>query len=138
MSVAKANLELAEKWVEAMNKHDAELLGSLCADDVVSREMAEPEAFEGKTAVINAYKELFSAFPDCTTEIVNRIADEKGVLLEVLWKGTSKGPFRGTPPTGKKVELPIAYVFEIENGKIKKVREYYDALTYINQMGLST
>ncbi len=138
MSEAKSNLNLAGQWIEAMNKHDVKLMGSFCADDIVQREIPEPETSIGKEGIIKAYEELFTGFPDCTTEIVYRIADEKSVLLEVLWKGTSKGIFRGTPPTGKKVELPIVYVFEINNRKIQKIREYYDALSYMNQMGLST
>ncbi len=30
---------------------------------------------------------------------------------------------------GKKVELPVADVFEIENGKIKAWRDYFDMAT---------
>jgi limonene-1,2-epoxide hydrolase len=34
---------------------------------------------------------------------------------------------------GKKVELPVAGVFEIENGKIKAWRDYFDMAAWTRQ-----
>jgi len=136
MGKREDNLKLAEEWVEAMNRHDAELLGSFCTEDANSRELAEPKPVKGREEIVKAYRELFEGFPDCSTRIVNRAADEGCVLLEVLWEGTNEGKFRGVQATLRKAKLPIAYVFEFKGGKVQKIREYYDAATYLTQMGL--
>lgn len=133
---AEENLKIAEIWMNAMNRHDLEKMESLYAEDVVGDEVAEPEVIVGKEKLTEAYKELFQAFPDCKVTITNRIAGADHVLLEIIWEGTNKGEFRGTPATDKRVKLRIAYIFRIRDGKIHEIREYYDAATYLKQVGM--
>jgi len=130
------SLKIAENWIEAMNRQDLEKMESLYADDVIDNEVPEREAIVGKKNVTKAYRELFQGFPDCKATIINHIVEGDQVLLEILWEGTQKGEFRGIPSTGKKVKLRIAYIFRIQNGKIHEIREYYDAATFLNQIGL--
>mgnify|MGYP001026922568 CR=1 FL=1 len=132
---AKENLKIAETWMYAMNRHDLKKMESLYADDAIDDEVAEPEVIVGKEKVTKAYKELFQAFPDCKATITNRVAGGDHVLLEIIWEGTNKGEFRGTPATDKRVKLRIAYIFRIRQGKIHEIREYYDAATYLKQVG---
>jgi len=133
---AEENLKIAENWMNAMNRHDLETMESFYADDVVGDEVAEPEVIVGKEKTTEAYKELFQAFPDCKATITNRIAGVDHVLLEIIWEGTNKGEFRGTPATDKRVKLRIAYIFRIRDRKIHEIREYYDAATYLKQIGM--
>jgi len=133
---AKENLKIAETWMDAMNRHDLKKMESLYADDVIGDEVAEPEVIVGKEKVTKAYKELFQAFPDCKATITNRVAGGDHVLLEIIWEGTNKGEFRGTPATDKRVKLRIAYIFRIRQGKIHEIKEYYDAVTYLKQVGM--
>jgi steroid delta-isomerase-like uncharacterized protein len=129
-------MSVAKKWIEAMNNHDAELMGSYCTEDAIHREIAEPEPFRGREEIINASKELFKGFPDCTSKIINAFSGDDQVLIEVLWEGTNRGEFKSTPPTGKKVKIDICYIFKFENNRIKEIREYYDGHTVLKQMGL--
>lgn len=139
MTQAEFHLQTAKKWVQGMNQHDEEALGALCTDDVEAVETAWPdEVCRGRAAVVGAYRELFESFPDCRTEITSTVADANGVLLEVVWSGTNTRPFRGTPASRKKSKLLIAYVFYFKGGKIHRIREYYDELTYEVDMGQRT
>jgi len=137
MSGENNNLDIAKKWIEAMNNHDARLMGSYCTEDALHREVAEPEPFRGRAGIIKASNELFNGFPDCTSRISNTFSGDNQVLIEVLWEGTNKGEFKSTPPTGKKVKIDIAYIFKLQNNKIKEIREYYDGYTVMKQMGLT-
>lgn len=130
------NLNIAKKWINAMNSHNAELMGSYCTEDAQHREIAEPEPFRGRTGIIKASKELFNGFPECTSNITNVFSGDNQVLVEVLWEGTNKGEFKSTPPTGKKVKIDIGYILKFEKEKIKEIREYYDGYTVLKQMGL--
>jgi len=137
MGSVEDNIKAAKTFVDAMNKHDADLLGSVCNEDAVATELAFPdEHFTGRKNIVEGYRELFEAFPDCDTKILSTIADENGVVFEVTWVGTNTADFRGTPATNKKITLPISYVFHMKDGKINKIREYYDELTYEQQSGL--
>jgi len=130
------NLETAMKLIEAMNNHDAESMGSLYCEDAEALEIAEGTPVKGRRGIVKAYEELFSAFPDCKATVKNAFAGNEGALIEVLWEGTNRGEFRGTPATGRKISLMIAYVLFFKEGKIKEIHEYYDAYTYMKQSGL--
>ena len=43
--------------------------------------------------------------------------------------GTNKGAFRGTPATGKFLDIRIVYIFKIDNKKVRGITEYYDGAT---------
>jgi len=48
---------------------------------------------------------------------------------------TNSGVFRGAEPTGKRVDLRIAYFFKLKDGRIDKITEYYDLATLLVQQG---
>ncbi len=130
-------VEIAKKWLKAMNNHNVEEMSALCWEDAVGEEIAEPNPTRGRDQIANNYLELFYAFPDCACEILNIFSGKDQVLAEVRWTGTNKGDFRGTRATGKFVDIKIAYIFKIDKGSIIKITEYYDGATVAKQMGLS-
>jgi len=130
-------IELVKEWLDAMNERNVNRMSSVCSEDAVGDEVADPPPAQGRDRIAKSYKELFEGFPDCNAEILNIFGSQNQVLAEVRWKGTNKGAFRGTPATGKLVDIRIAYVFKIKNKKICKITEYYDGATVTAQMGLS-
>ena len=130
-------IEIARGWLRAMNEYDVDKMSSLCWEDAVGDEVADPPPSEGREQIASSYRELFNAFPDCKAEILNIFSSEDQVLAEVRWTGTNTGDFRGTPATGKFVDIRIAYIFKIDNKKIRRITEYYDGATLDKQMGLS-
>lgn len=128
--------EIARKWLTAMNEHDVDQMSSFCWEDAVGDEVADPPPAEGREGIAKSYRELFTGFPDCKAEILNIFSGEDQVLAEVRWSGTNERDFRGTPSTGKFVDIRIAYIFKIEGGKIRRITEYYDGASVASQMGL--
>jgi len=130
-------IEVAKKWLNAMNEYDVDQMSAICWEDAVGDEVAEPPPAEGRDRIANSYQELFAGFPDSKAEILNIFSGQDQVLAEVRWSGTNKADFRGTPATGKFVDIRIAYIFKIEGGKIRRITEYYDGAAVASQMGLS-
>lgn len=130
-------IEVAKSWLKAMNEHDIDKMSSLCWKDAVGDEVAEPSPAKGSEQIATSYRELFTAYPDCAAEILNIFSGQNQVLAEVRWAGTNKGDFRGTPATGKFVDIRIAYIFKVDEKKISRITEYYDAATLARQIGLS-
>jgi steroid delta-isomerase-like uncharacterized protein len=129
-------IEIARKWLDAMNQYDLEKMSSLCSQDAVSDEVAGPPLAEGRDAIAKSYQELFHGFPDCKAEITNTFSGGNQVLAEVRWRGTNRANFKGTPATHKPVDIRIAYIFKIDEGKIRRITEYYDGAAVGAQMGL--
>ncbi len=135
MGSSAENLAVARAWIEAMVERAPENMGAMAAEDVKVLEVAEGEVHEGRAYLIWAYQDLFSAYPDCTCEIINAFAGEEQVLIEVRWRGTETGSFRGQAPSGSKIDLRIGYIFKFAGGLISAITEYYDAATIERQLG---
>lgn len=130
-------VEIAKSWLRAMNDHDIDRMSALCWEDAVGDEVADPPPADSRDQIASSYRELFTAYPDCAAKILNIFAGENQVLAEVRWTGTNKSDFRGTPATGKFVDIRIAYIFKIDDKKIRRITEYYDGAAVARQMGLS-
>lgn len=135
MATAAENLSAARAWMQAMVERDPAKMGAMATEGVKVLEVAEGEVHEGRDFLVWAYEDLFSAYPDCSCEIVNAFAGEDQAMVEVQWRGTETGSFRGQPPTGAAVDIRIGYVFRFADGLISAITEYYDAATLEKQLG---
>jgi len=127
--------QFIERFFKAMNDHDVEKMGEFCTEEIVADEVAEPEPFEGVNSFKKSYSDVFGGYPDCVAEVEETFVDGDAVICQVRWKATNSGEFRGVDPTGKDVDLRIAYFFWLKDGKIDKITEYYDLATLLVQQG---
>jgi len=92
----------------------------------------------------DGYKELVlffaDAFPGSSTEITDLFTTEDQVAVEFIGRGTNTGPLHlptgDLPPTGRPLELRFCEVFRIGGGKIVSDHIYFDALGFMQQLGL--
>ena len=82
-----------------------------------------------------------TAFPDMTGELTNRIEVGNIHVEEITRSGTHTGdmhtPVGGIiPPTGKSVAQKTCLILEIENGKVKSMKNYLDMMSFMGQLGL--
>jgi len=92
----------------------------------------------------NAYKQLIlffeEGFPGSSIEITNLFATEDQAVVEFIGRGINTGPLHmptgDVPSTGRSAELRFCDVYRISNGKIVSYRSYYDALGFMQQLGL--
>jgi steroid delta-isomerase-like uncharacterized protein len=80
------------------------------------------------------------AFPDSRTEITNLYIGEDHAIIEFIGRGTHTAPLHtptgDIPATGRKVEFRLCDVRRIKNGKFVSLHQYYDALGFMQQLGL--
>ena len=80
------------------------------------------------------------SFPDLRVELTNAFATEDQVTLECTWRWNDTGPLHlpsgDLPSMRRSGELWCCSIFQIRNGKIVSVRQYYDMLTQMEQLGL--
>ena len=97
------------------------------------------EVADGPDAVADWYRELFTGFPDVRFDIkpgsLCHHADQ--VIVEANVKGTHQGPFRGLPPTGRWVDLPVVGIFEFDGPDLLCERAYFDRLSLFMQLGVA-
>ena len=96
--------------------------------------------FHGPEGLKQFLSGFATALPDSTVEVTNVIATDEGAAVEFIGRGTHTGvlhtPAGDIPPTGRKVELCFCDVYQIRDGKIARHASYYDALGFMQQLGV--
>jgi steroid delta-isomerase-like uncharacterized protein len=132
-----ARLEIVREHVRRENAHD--LAGIMATFGDRARYDDEPwdDHYVGRNAVAGHYADMLAALPDLHIGIEHQFAAEEGVILEVRIRGTHLGPWRGLPPTGRRVEFPLCAVFTLDaKGTLAGERIYYDRGSVLQQIGL--
>jgi steroid delta-isomerase-like uncharacterized protein len=121
----------------AWSSDDPNQVAALYADDAQFEEVVAGGAITHDRAELIAYLTgLFAAFPDFTlTPAAGFVADDH-VALEWTVSGTYRGRFGALPPgAGQPVKIHGASMLDIDGGKIRSDREYWDAATLLTQVG---
>ncbi len=118
------NLEVVRKFCEAYSRGDPKAMMALCSDDCIA---VYPTLVRyDKDMWARLLTEELEAFPDASIRILTPVAQDDKVAIEFGWKATHKGTVRGVPPTNRAFDLPCMLLFELENGKLKLVKYYWN------------
>lgn len=92
---------------------------------------------EGFRAFMQGFK---AAFPDCTVNLTQQVATDDAVVNEFRARGPHLGPPASSagdiPPTGRSIDYPVCEVWELRDGKLACLRNYFDAATVMSQLGM--
>jgi steroid delta-isomerase-like uncharacterized protein len=121
------NKHLWQRHVLAENRRQLDELLDTLSDDCVYEIVPTGHAFRGKAEVAEFYRSLWAAIPDARLVLKNRIIGEDGILEESVLTGLPVGELFGFPPTSERIELPMAIVFPMRDGKILGERIYFDS-----------
>ena len=132
--------DLARKSIECYNAGDFDRLRSLLADDFYEEELATQRRLEGADARVEAAQHWKQAFPDEHGTITGVYTGGNAVAIELTWEGTQSGPIatpdgQELPPSNKRITVKSVEVIEVEDGKIKVLRHYFDLMTMLQQIG---
>ncbi len=132
--------ELVETNFSAFNDKDLKTAMAMVADGAVLLDVPSGEVLYGPDGLASYQTGWQTAFSDARTELTSMTVSGNRAVVEFIGRGTHDGVF-STPmgdiqPTGKKVEVHFAAIWEFENEKITATRTYYDAATFARQLGL--
>jgi steroid delta-isomerase-like uncharacterized protein len=132
-------VKLAREQIDAFNKGDWDLMRGILASDVHYEEFGTERKVQGSEKIIELFQGWKQAFPDAAGTVTSAFASDDNAAIEVTWKGTHSGPLttaQGTvPASGKAMETPGAVFYTFEGSKIKSMRQYFDSLTLLKQIG---
>ena len=134
--------DLAKKWTDASNRHDARAVAAYYAQDCVAYDPFYPEPLKGRAAIEKDAADSFRAFPDLRVEVINIFEKGDRAAGEIKMTGTNSGPLATpmgeVPATGKRIDLRGALVGRINaENLIVEERRYYDTGTLMQQLGLA-
>ena len=128
--------EWALAWSSSEN-NDPEKLFALFADDCVFEDVTFGFVAQGKGELRRFVNGAFAAVPDFTYDVTRRFATRQWAAIEWSMSGTHKGDFPGIPATGKHFSsVRGATILDLEAGKIRRESDYWDAATFMRQVGV--
>lgn len=128
---------LVEEHVRCENAHDLDGVMNTFGPDASYHDEPWNDRRAGRDGVREYYADLMRAVPDFSIEVLRRHVSDEHIMLEVMIRGTQCGTWRGLPPTGRRVEVPLCgiYTFD-ENDRLASERIYYDRATVLRQLGV--
>lgn len=134
------NVAVVTAVYERFNDGDIDGIVALCRDDAELLDVPSGGVFRGHDGIRNWMQVWKTAVPDSKTELTSIIADGDVVVTEHVGRGTHTGPLMAPdgeiPATGRSIELCFAEVFELQDGKIIRLRAYTDTMTFLRQIGV--
>lgn len=90
---------------------------------------------------VEAHEGLARAMSDYRWTLDRVFGDEQLVCAEVTLTGTQDGPMPAPDgsliePTGRRIQLPVAFDFKVRDGEIAAWTGYGDFLDFYSQLGL--
>lgn len=108
------NKALVRHVVELWNQRDMNAFFELCAPEYIEHlptgdvTLAQLKQFAPK---------FFATFPDIHITIKDMVAEGDKVSVLVNWKATHQADYLGIPATGKKIDITVAMLIKISDGK---------------------
>jgi len=130
------NKNIVRRYQEIYNSNNLDALGEIVADHVLMPKIM-PGMVSGLEGAKQVHQKTLIGMPDWQTEIDDLIAEGDKVVARVTMTGTHTGNFYGIHATGKRVEFTGIFVVRITNGKIVEHWGEEDAMSLLQQLGLT-
>ncbi len=135
----RQNEELVHNFFETLNSYNTDKLVLLFSEDGTYEEVCSSRLLKGRDAIVRYINVTLKGIPDSKFEIETIVANEYHATVEWIWTGTNTvgWPDMNIPATGKFIKLKGISVMDIENGKIKSNRDYWDWNSFLKGIGVN-
>lgn len=127
--------DVVAKYYEAFNQKDVKSFLNLLADDVF-HDLNQGARQQGKAQFLKFMEEMNSCYDERVENLVVLTGnDPSRAAAEFTIHGKYLKAQTGLPPAhGQTYELPVGAFFEIENGLVKRITNYYNLNDWIHQV----
>ncbi|QSQ23757.1 ester cyclase [Pyxidicoccus parkwayensis] len=131
------NATVVKDFYRAFNEKNLELIQELAHPDAIVQSIP----FDETVGFLDHCESWATAMPDGQVDLTSLIVQGDRVVVEFTGRGTHAGPFKGPggvmiPASNRVGELRFVEIFELRDGKIAEMRQYYDALSLMTQFGI--
>lgn len=132
----EANKALVQRFTDAYNNRQWDSVAVLVADNFTRHCEATPDVVvTNRDQFIEYLKADAATFPDARMTGKMLIAEGDLVAGWSVYEGTQEGPIGPFPPSHKTMQLDIATICRIENGKLAEMWVTWDNLAALTQLG---
>ena len=124
-----------ERWQQAWVARDPMTFASLYATDSCIRSPMFG-LVQGRTAILESFRKLYTAFPDWTLAMEPPIIDGNRVAILSSVTATHSADFMGLPATGRKAQVSGVQVLRLGDGTVVEELRLYDFTALLVQVGV--
>jgi limonene-1,2-epoxide hydrolase len=117
----------ANRMIDAWNRRDWDDVMDLFSEDARLHSMMEAEPTVGRAAIRRRIEKLCENMSEVRIEVLSSAVAGSSVFLERVDNFVN---------AGRPGAMPVVGILEIENGRVREWREYYDRATLLGGMGL--
>jgi len=127
--------EIIKKYYEAFNSKNKSAMLELLGDEVV-HDINQGPRMRGKEAFSRFLDKMDIHYDETLTDIVIMVSEnESRASAEFICHGTYKVTDEPLPKAqGQKYSIPVGCFFDIKNGKIMRVSNYYNLNDWIKMV----
>lgn len=137
MSAAQtSSLQLIRTYYETFNRGDREAFLTLLADDV-AHDINQGRCETGKEAFRSFLQRMDQCYREQVVDLVVFVnEDGRRGAAEFYIEGQYLSTDEGLPPAnGQRYRLRVGAFFEIENGLVNRMTNYYNLQDWLHQVG---
>lgn len=136
MTTQEQNKAMVQRILSEGDVRGPAILDEVCTPDykMYFPSNAEPIGLEEHKVLLQSFVD---AFPDIEHTIHESIAEGDVVATRETLRGTHKGAFMGTPPTGKTVVFSAVCLWRFADGKLAEYRADADMVGLFQQLGMA-
>lgn len=120
---------------EVFNKYNLAAMDEIVANNVKYIDPAMPTHRDGLQAFKEAERIYIRAFPNKKLKIDEIFAADDRVVVQWTCQATQKGDLQGIPATNRDIKISGISIYKFANGKIIEVRQIWDRLALLEQIG---
>jgi predicted ester cyclase len=130
------NKAVVRRFIDAYNNRNLKVFDDLVAPNYIDHTHQK----QGREDFKQLFTLAFNGFPDWHEAIQDIVAEADKVWVHVIATGTHTGDWTlfgvPLPATGKKVTLPMVFMFRVVDGKLVEGSEVDDQVDFFAQLGL--
>lgn len=136
LSPRQSSALLLQEYYETFNRGDRDAFLALLAEDV-AHDINQGGCEVGKEAFRAFLLRMDRCYREQVVELVTMASEDgKRGAAEFFIEGEYLSTDEGLPPaTGQRYRLRVGAFFEIENGLVKRITNYYNLQEWLRQVG---
>lgn len=135
MQLDPVNARVLQRHINSETAFDMEGTLATLTGDCVFEDVPSGERYLGREGAQRYYREWWDAFGYVPSDSRLYVSARDCLIVETRFIGAHRGSYRGAPPTGRSIDLPVAIFIRFRDGLMAGERFYYDRATLLAQIG---
>jgi steroid delta-isomerase-like uncharacterized protein len=131
------NRAIIEKLTEFWASGNLDMIDDLFTEECAYEDVPDQGFYHGREEIKSFLGEMYGWSPDLKVRYTSTLYQGDWAAAEWIWNGTQTGDIMGLmEATDKEYSVRGTTIFQFEDGKIKRLSDYYNAGRLLHQLGV--